>query len=171
MRLRAIGLSVLAFAGCVESAESPSRSRERTAAAASAKPEFVPAPTGEVTEVVAKALAEAAAQHRTLVVYVGATWCEPCQVFHHAVEEGRLDGTLADVRFLEFDADADRARLDAAGYGGRYIPRFVVPREDGGPSGIATEGGVKGDAATQHIVDRLLPMIERSRSSATRPAS
>jgi len=169
MKLRRIGLCLAMLMGCVEAADVPSRTNER-AAAASAKPEFVVAPSGEAKAVVAKARGEADAQGRTLVVYVGATWCEPCQVFHHAVEEGRLDDALVNVRFLEFDADADGERLGAAGYGGRYIPRFVVPQEDGGPSDLATEGAVKGQAATEHIMARLRPLVDRARGTASRPA-
>ena len=126
-----------------------------------AKPRFVPAAEGadvatEVREVVAGAGEEA------VVVYVGASWCEPCQAFHAALERGDLDDSLAGVKFLEYDADKDRERLESAGYGGRLIPRFALPGPDGTFSGEKIEGGIKGDGAVDHIMKRLLPMLGKA---------
>lgn len=132
------------------------------AAPASTPPQFVEAEPGDVVEVVKRAVDSARADGRTLVVYVGATWCEPCEAFHRALERGELDAALAGTRFLEFDADVDGARLDAAGYGGRYIPRFVVPTDDGRASAHAVEGGIKGEDAVDHIMKRLGPALARA---------
>lgn len=129
------------------------------AASQGTRPDFVPAGAGEVDTVVREALTAATAEQRRLVVYVGATWCEPCQAFHQAVERGELDAALAGVRFLEFDSDHDGGRLQAAGYGGRLIPRFVVPLADGRGSEDRLEGGIKGDGAVAHIMRRLGPML------------
>lgn len=128
-------------------------------AAAQPRPEFVPAGAGDVDAVVREALTAATAEQRRLVVYVGATWCEPCEAFHAAVERGELDEALAGVRFLDFDSDRDGARLSAAGYGGRLIPRFVLPEADGRGSDQRMEGGIKGSGAVQHIMGRLGPLL------------
>lgn len=174
---RATTLSFLGFSALVSASsciESPSGPPQRTAqgapakdaqgddATATAAPRFVGAEPGEVVAVVQRAVATARADGCTLVVYVGASWCEPCQAFHHAVEEGRLDAALSGIRFLEFDADVDGERLDAAGYSGRYIPRFVVPTDEGRPSAHAVEGGIKGDGAVEHIMKRLEPVLARA---------
>ncbi len=98
-----------------------------------------------------------------LIVYVGASWCGPCQAFHAALERGDLDESLAGVTFLEYDADRDSARLEDAGYGGRLIPRFALPGGDGQFAGQKIEGGIKGDGAVEHIMKRLQPMIAASR--------
>lgn len=129
------------------------------------RPEFVPAGAGELDTVVRQALTAATAEQRRLMVYVGATWCEPCQAFHHAVERGELDDALAGVRFLELDSDHDGGRLQAAGYGGRLIPRFVVPLTDGRGSEDRIEGGIKGDGAVAHIMRRLGPLLAGGRAS------
>lgn len=123
-----------------------------------AKPRFVPAAEGadvadEVRNVVAASTGE------TVIVYVGASWCGPCQAFHAALERGELDGALAGVKFLEYDADRDRERLELAGYGGRLIPRFAMPGPDGKFGGEKIEGGIKGDGAVEHIMKRLLPLL------------
>ncbi len=124
-------------------------------------PEFVRVPesVGEVDALVREARARAEAESRRLVVYVGASWCEPCQRFHEAVERGELDGALANVRFLEFDADRHTPALDAAGYGGRLIPRFAVPGGDGRGTEAKIEGGPKGDAAVPQILRRLEQLL------------
>lgn len=105
---------------------------------------------------------EAQASGQRLLVYVGATWCEPCQRFHQAVEEGRLDGQLPPVRFLEFDLDEDGDRLKAAGYRSRMIPLFAVPGPDGRGSGRQIEGSIKGEGAVAEISPRLRRLMEES---------
>ena len=125
----------------------------------SAKPSFVEASGGAAEEVVRGATEEASNGGDKLVVYVGASWCEPCQDFHRAVEAGQLDEALAGVRFLEFDADRDAERLAAAGYDGRLIPRFALPAADGRFSGTKIEGGIKGEGSVEHIMRRLAPML------------
>ncbi|MBK8235515.1 MAG: thioredoxin family protein [Deltaproteobacteria bacterium] len=127
------------------------------------RPEFVRAAAGDagVGPVVKAAQRDADAQGRRLVVYASAPWCEPCQVFHRAVEAGELDRELAGIRFLEFDVDVDSLLLSDAGYGGRLIPRFVLPDAEGHGTDDKIEGGVKGERAAQEIMTRLGPLLAR----------
>jgi thiol-disulfide isomerase/thioredoxin len=139
---------------------------------AAARPEFVAAPReGALEAVVRAARAAALAEERLLLVYVGASWCEPCRHFHEAVEAGRFDRELANVRFLELDADADRDRIDASGYGGRLIPRFAVPAADGTATDRRIEGGTKSPAAADEILGRLAPLVEAERVALSRPSA
>lgn len=108
-----------------------------------------------IDELVLGELARAEIDVRQLVVYVGATWCEPCKRFHDAVAAGQLDDDLAGVRFLEFDFDRDGKRLADAGYQGRYLPLFVVPGADGRATDRVHSGGVKGPGAVEYILPRL----------------
>jgi thiol-disulfide isomerase/thioredoxin len=124
--------------------------------------ELVNAPPGDVPEIVLAARAAARAHGRAMMVYIGATWCEPCQRFHHAAESGSLDDEFPTLSLLVFDADQDSPRLRAAGYAPGYIPYFGVPGDDGHGTSIATEGGIKGDGAVGHIVPRLLPLVEKA---------
>lgn len=124
------------------------------------KPQFVAGNAeGDIPPVVSSHREAAAADGGQALVYVGASWCEPCQRFHEAVERGELDARLAGVRFVEYDADRDRDRLTAAGYDGRLIPRFALPGPDGRFGGTKIEGGTKGDDAVEHIMTRLEPML------------
>jgi thiol-disulfide isomerase/thioredoxin len=128
-------------------------------AAPSGKLRVVLAPEGSVESIVRDALAAARVEGRTLVVYVGATWCEPCQHFHHAAERGALDAAFPRMTLLEFDLDRDRERLATAGYVSKYIPLFALPGPDGAASGKQVEGGIKGDGDVGYISGRLTEMI------------
>ena len=120
---------------------------------------IVEATEGSVDSIVKGALAGARAEGRTLVVYVGATWCEPCQYFHRAAQRGDLDATFPRMTLLEFDLDKDRERLVAAGYTSKYIPLFALPGPDGTASGKQVEGGIKGEGAVGYISGRLQQML------------
>jgi hypothetical protein len=118
-------------------------------------------PAPPLEQFVQQHVEEADAQGMRVLVYVGATWCEPCQIFHKALASGELDEALAGTKFVEFDADRDRAELRAAGYAPKYIPLFSVPDHSGHASGRAIEGSVKGDdAVKKDLVPRLLALLD-----------
>ncbi len=117
--------------------------------------DFVMPGPGEVKSVVLSAHSDALRDSRTLVVYVGAKWCEPCNYFSEAVRSKSLPAELGHLRFLKFDSDVDDTRLQRAGYGGEMIPRFVIPAADGRGSDKRFEGSIKGPGAVENIVDKL----------------
>lgn len=96
-------------------------------------------------------------EDRTVLVYVGATWCEPCRRFHDAVEAGELDETFPDLELVEFDLDEHKALLTEAGYASRLVPLFSVPNADGRDQQLRIEGSIKGDKAVE---DNLVPRLE-----------
>jgi thiol-disulfide isomerase/thioredoxin len=122
---------------------------------------FTRAPPGDVAAIVREASAAAAASRRALLVYVGASWCEPCQRFHRAAEAGALDAVLPRLMLLEFDMDRDRDRLAAAGYDAKYIPLFALPSSDGTASSHRIEGAIKGEGAVDFILPRLRELLTR----------
>jgi len=77
---------------------------------------------------------EAKAEGRTLVVFVSATWCEPCKRFKAEIASGRLDARLGKTTLLAFDADRDGDRLGAAGYTFRFVPFVALPAANGSPA-------------------------------------
>ena len=102
----------------------------------------------------------AEASHLRVLVYVGASWCEPCQHFHQAVEHGELNGTLNGLRFLEFDQDRDAAALKNAGYVYQYIPVLALPDPDGRNHGRMISGSIKGpNAIKENLVPRLQALL------------
>lgn len=128
-----------------------------------AKPQLTrrPQPHAPLEQFVQQHVEEADASGRRVLVYVGATWCEPCQRFHKALESGQLDQELAGTHFIEFDADRDAVELRAAGYASKYIPLFSVPDQSGHASGRAIEGSIKGDDAVRaNLVPRLLALLD-----------
>lgn len=125
---------------------------------------FVHAEAGDLTAVVRAARETAALEGRTLLVYVGAPWCEPCGFFHQAVDAGRLEGKLPPLLLLELDRDVDEARLAEAGYLSRLIPLFAVPGVDGRAGPLRMEGSIKGEGAVDEILPRLTALVARANS-------
>jgi thiol-disulfide isomerase/thioredoxin len=119
-----------------------------------------PPPTGDVAPIIKEELAQAQKENRRVLVYVGATWCDPCQRFHHAAAQGLLDKDFPNLTLVEFDADRDNPRLLAAGYGSQYIPLFALPRPDGRASGRHIQGSIKGDGAVAEITPRLKELLK-----------
>lgn len=121
--------------------------------------ELVDAPAaGEVAGYVASQVARGDA---TVVVYVGASWCEPCRHFHDAAATHQLDAAFGGLRVLVFDADRDEARLDAAGYRADMLPLFALPRPDGRASGKQFAGSIKGSGAVDEIAPHLRGLVGR----------
>ena len=125
--------------------------------APTAKPEIVAGAT-PVAPFVAEAILSAPAAKT--IVYVGATWCEPCQRFHAALQSGALDAQLPGVRFIEYDLDRSKAELADAGYVSRLIPLFALPEADGRCSARKLEGSIKGESAVEsNILPRLATLL------------
>jgi thiol:disulfide interchange protein len=168
--LVALGAALFAavLAGCNHSGSKPRKEKAATAAPNSLTATNAPPPTflryprqGSAVEPWVQEQVELAeaAQLRVLV-YVGASWCEPCQRFHQAVEHGELNGTLNGLRFLEFDQDQDAAALKTAGYAYQYIPVLALPDPDGRNHGKMISGSIKGPRAIQeNLVPRLQALL------------
>ena len=118
-------------------------------------------PGSDAARVVVDERARAKSDGRNLVVYVGAKWCEPCQHFHKAAQEGDLDAEFPDLTLLEFNLDEDRNRLASAGYVSQFIPLFAMPGPDGRASERKFEGSVKGNGAVANIAPRLRSLLRK----------
>jgi thiol-disulfide isomerase/thioredoxin len=155
-------------AACNARREAHATASEKSPAPASkplskAKPELIHRHEAALPleQFVQKHVEEADAADKRVLVYVGASWCEPCKRFHQSLESGELDAVLAGTKFVEFDIDRDGAELRAAGYAPKYIPQFSVPDQSGHASGRAIEGSSKGqDAVRRDLVPRLLSLLE-----------
>lgn len=123
------------------------------------------APEGDPAAIAKAEVERAKRDGRALIVYVGASWCEPCQRFHDAAQAGEIKGDLPKVRMLEFDLDRDAERLAAAGYGSRLIPLFAVPGPDGRGTDLRIEGSIKGKGAVSNIVPRLRALLAQTKGS------
>jgi len=121
---------------------------------------LIEAGPGDVPPLVTSALADTARNHRRLLVYVGASWCEPCQAFHAAAARGDLDATLPGLTLLEFDLDRDKNRLTAAGYTSELVPLFAVPGADGRASGRGTSGAYKGGDYVAQLAPRIQDLLK-----------
>jgi thiol-disulfide isomerase/thioredoxin len=160
-------LHIFAVTACNTRRDEPATSKAKVAlpepARSRAKPELAqrgnPAPPLE--QFVQQHVEAADESGQRVLVYVGATWCEPCKRFHKALESGELDEALAGTKFVEFDADRDREELRVAGYASKYIPLFSVPEHSGHASGRAIEGSITGDSSVrEELVPRLLALLD-----------
>jgi thiol-disulfide isomerase/thioredoxin len=121
---------------------------------------FTPAPeAADAAALIAEAQAHSLAAHRRLLVYVGASWCEPCRYFHDAAVQGALDGPFGSVDVLAFDLDRDRERLERAGYRSDLIPLLALPGPSGRASGRQMEGSIKGPGAVAQMTPRLQVLL------------
>lgn len=155
-------LFLLALPACKSSdpAPAPSMSAEPVRAAPS-RPQIVDGPgnVASVASFIHAQVASARREHQRVLVYVGATWCEPCRRFHKALASGQLDKQLAGVRFIVFDLDQSGKALARDGYTSNYIPLFAVPAEDGRDSGRQIAGSIKGPGAVDQIMPRLRRLL------------
>jgi len=120
---------------------------------------FVTAPVdGVVSTIMAAQLERSKAEHRRVLLYAGASWCEPCRFFHEAVDRGELTGKLGALDLVAFDAQVDAERMLLSGYESQFIPLFAVPNPDGKASGRHIEGASKGAAA---VNDDLVPRLKQ----------
>lgn len=164
--IAAVAVALVASSGCRRVEPEPAVEETRGSAAGSSvaqgKVEVLKAPPGDdAAAVIREKLEDAKSRGRDLVVYVGATWCEPCQYFHRAAEHGDLDAQFPTLTLLEFDLDVDGARLAAAGYKSELIPLFVVPENDGRASARRFEGSIKGERAVANITPRLRSLLAK----------
>jgi thiol-disulfide isomerase/thioredoxin len=125
------------------------------------KLELVDAPaTSDVAAYLAPLVTRAQADHKKLVVYVGASWCEPCQHFHDAATASQLDDQFGDLRIVVFDYDRDDRALAAAGYQSEMLPLFALPNADGRASGKQFAGSIKGNGAVAQIAPNLHHLVD-----------
>ena len=159
----AAAVASLAASGCSKPEQEPAKPEPPAAKPALTPVEIVKTTGDDVAETVRREVVRAKADKRDLLVYVGATWCEPCQYFHKAAAAGELDTTFPGLRLVEFDLDRDRDALIRAGYISKMIPQFAVPREDGSSSGDQIEGSIKGPRAVEQITPRLKGLLSKRR--------
>jgi thiol-disulfide isomerase/thioredoxin len=161
---RAILLSMLAALACgacknagpsADKAAPPAAQQEPRATMAE-KPRLIPGAT-PVAAFVSEQLAKTEAT--TTIVYVGASWCEPCRHFHEALQNGEYDETFQNVHFIEYDHDVAHEALSADGYTSKMLPFFAIPKPDGRCSTRSIEGSVKGPAAVQNLGGRLRELL------------
>jgi thiol-disulfide isomerase/thioredoxin len=161
-----ISLLVALLPNCSHSANKPGKEKSSNVASAANGPSAdAPPPSflryprkgGAIEPWIQEQVELAEAAKLRVLVYVGASWCEPCQRFHQAVEHGELNGTLNGLRFLEFDQDQDAAALKNAGYVYQYIPVLALPDPDGRNHGKMISGSIKGPNA---VKDNLVPRLQ-----------
>lgn len=109
---------------------------------------------GDALSTIRTARLQAKSEGRVLIVYVSATWCEPCRRMKDEIHVGHLDAQLGKTTLLAFDADKDGDRLASAGYKFGFIPFVALPGADGHPSDSLEAKG-KGSNAWRELLGKL----------------
>lgn len=165
----AIGVAFGVFAlGCAEPREQTPRERALTGKAVGSD---APAPAKMPPPLLLEApssptdlrpfVAGAMRDHpdRAAVLYVGATWCEPCTRFHQALVKNELDDILKGTLVIELDFDRHQEALGLMGCESKMIPLFSIPNSDGSCSAKRIEGGIKGEGAVAELAPRLVRFL------------
>ena len=108
----------------------------------------------DIPALVRSELARASTARRRLVVYVGASWCEPCQQIHHAIVAHQLDDAFPDLTLVAFDLDRDGPALERGGYASPMIPLFAIPEADG-------RGGPRREVGGRKDIDNVPLLVAK----------
>ncbi|MFO0565908.1 MAG: thioredoxin [Polyangiaceae bacterium] len=157
---RTLSAFVVLLPASLGACEEEAPARKEPPVAPAGKVEIVKVEAGaNVADRIQKEVARAASDHKSLVVYVGAPWCEPCVRFHDAAQAGKLDTVFPNLRLLEFDHDQHEVGLRQAQCTSRLIPLFARPDDAGRCSERRIEGSIKGEGAVDEIVPRLKGLL------------
>jgi hypothetical protein len=120
-----------------------------------------PIPTTDAAAVIRREVARAKASGRSVIVEIGASYCEPCQRFHAAATRGELDAAFPTLTVVSFSLDDEQTReaVAIAGYASSLIPLFALPKDDGTASGKQIQGSVHGTGSVDEITPRLRTLI------------
>jgi thiol-disulfide isomerase/thioredoxin len=148
-------LVVLLLVGCTKSS-TPAEAPIDPAATV----RFITPPMdGDVAAIMSAQRAKSKGEGRQVLLYCGASWCEPCRYFHEAVDRGELIGKVGALDLVAFDAQVDAERMLMSGYESQFIPLFAAVGPDGKATGKKLEGSVKGSGAVDDLVPRLKALL------------
>lgn len=158
----AAGLTVLLASGCdskapTEASPEPSRSSSMTAEKASSWMKI--GSGGEALESKLKAeVGKAAERRQKPVLYIGATWCEPCSALKKYKSDPRMAEAFQGTYVIELDLDDWKVdELKALGFRAGVVPVFHVLGADGRASGPTIDGGAWGD----NIPENMAPPLKK----------
>jgi len=100
---------------------------------------------------------------RVTLVYVGASWCVPCQAFRRLVLEGAFDEGLPRLRLLAFDAEHHAVPLGRSGCATTAVPTFVRPMAKGRCSAQKAAGIAAGKDPVAYLTPRLKRLMSPAR--------
>jgi hypothetical protein len=101
-------------------------------------------------------VAKAQAKKLTPIVYVGATWCDPCLALKKHRDDPKMVDAFEGTFVIEIDADDwNAASFGALGYKTSVIPIFIAVDAEGKATGRTIDGGAWGDNIPQNMAPPL----------------
>jgi thiol-disulfide isomerase/thioredoxin len=170
-----VALLVITAGGALGCRDEPSASREvvqaptmaeagRTLSGDGVEIVIAPADVSPASAWIRAQVAEAEGAGRQPLVYVGATWCEPCQRLRAEVHRGGLDAHFPKLRLLAFDADTHAVELTRAGCATTGIPAFIRPVRRGRCSASRFMGVAEGKDVSEYVTPRLDKLLQGERA-------
>src|SRR5690348_4983543 len=111
--------------------------------------------TGELGDLLSRAVASAAGQHRTPFVQITAEWCVPCKKLRASLGDPLMQDAFAGTYIIRVDADAWKKELKKAGFDHPAIPVFFAVDANARPTGAKIDGGAWGDDIPSNMAPPL----------------
>jgi len=110
----------------------------------------LPASNTALDALLAEHAQRAAEQGLKPVLYIGASWCQPCKFLKEHRDDPRVASALRGTYTIEIDFDDwTVAELSASGYGVQAVPVFFAIGAGGKAAGPKLDGGAWGGASPE----------------------
>jgi hypothetical protein len=98
---------------------------------------------------------KATQQHLKPFVYIGATWCAPCNAIKHNLDKPIMIDAFKGTYIMKLDFDAWEDKLPGAGLQHEAVPVFFALDASGKPTGRMIDGGAWGNDTPENIAPAL----------------
>lgn len=103
------------------------------------------------------------------VLYLGATWCQPCVAYERALFHPEMVAAHANVLLVKADFDRHGSALEAAGFVASGVPFWCHLDREGGNSGRCITGAAWGEDTPENMAPVLRPFFSDTPRTGTAP--
>jgi thiol-disulfide isomerase/thioredoxin len=122
--------------------------------------------TGPLAALVAAEIATHPTGNLKPIVYLGASWCGPCQEIKRSKDDPRMLDAFDGAMVIEVDIDEwNKEQLTALGYKTGVIPVFIAVDRDARALGPMIDGGAWGDNVPEIMAPPLKKFVTLVRAS------
>jgi hypothetical protein len=115
------------------------------------------APGRPLAVVLSDGAAKAKAKGLRPFLYIGATWCQPCQKLHRSLDDERMVDAFRGTYVIHLDLDAWERELPSVGLRVAQVPVFFQLDAQGKPTGKSLDGG----AWNEDVPAEMAPPLKR----------
>ena len=122
--------------------------------------------TGELTSLLQREVASAAALHRVPFLQITAEWCVPCKKLRASLGDPLMQDAFAGTYIIRVDADAWKRQLKKAGFDHPAIPVFFAVDAKAKPTGAKIDGGAWGEDIPPNMAPPLKHFFSEQTAAA-----